>query len=290
MDDSENQCAIFEIRSNYDDFGSIEGFRKWAKGIVKKYTIQLEEGDGGYKHWQGRISIIKKRRLGEFKKFITTSGRILPNYIKPTTNAALLQGEAFYLLKEDTRIDGPWTEKDEPQEQYIPRQYRGIIDKLTPFQKAIFDSGNEFDTRQINLIVDTNGNRGKSTISVLCELFGHGIDMPPVNDAEKMIQTICDICEARNMRSPSPVCIDLPRAMNKEKLNGLYTAIEQIKKGKLYDFRYKYKQWWIDSPQIWVFSNFAPDFMLLSSDRWKVWQINDKNELEKYKIVELINL
>jgi hypothetical protein len=58
----------------------------------------------------------------------------------------------------------------------------------------------------------------------------------------------------------------------------MFTAIEQIKKGKLYDFRYSYKTFWIDSPQIWVFCNWLPDTSYLSMDRWKVWNINDAKE------------
>ena len=123
------------------------------------------------------------------------------------------------------------------------------------------------------MIYCPSGNKGKSTIASLCELLGMGVDLLPVNDADKLIQSCCDMCEARSLRDPSPVFIDLPRAMSKDRLYGLYTAIEQIKKGKLYDLRYKYKVWWIDSPAIWVFSNIQPDLTLLSSDRWMIHTI-----------------
>jgi hypothetical protein len=69
--------------------------------------------------------------------------------------------------------------------------------------------------------------------------------------------------------------------MDKDRLNGIYTAIEQIKKGKLYDLRYKYKCYWIDSPCIWVFTNREPDENLLSRDRWKIYEIK-KQKLLKY--------
>ena len=70
--------------------------------------------------------------------------------------------------------------------------------------------------------------------------------------------------------------------MNKDRLNGIYTAIEQIKKGKLFDLRYKYKEYWIDAPQIWVFSNIEPDISMLSKDRWRLWAISDDKELVSY--------
>lgn len=67
--------------------------------------------------------------------------------------------------------------------------------------------------------------------------------------------------------------------MDKNKLYGIYSAIEQIKKGKLVDLRYHYKCWWIDSPQIWVFSNRMPDTRMLSADRWKLWKVTADRDL-----------
>jgi len=75
----------------------------------------------------------------------------------------------------------------------------------------------------------------------------------------------------------------MPRAIDKTRLYGMYSAIEQVKKGKLFDIRYNYKAWWIDSPQIWVFTNHLPDLNLLSGDRWRIWVINDDKILEKYQ-------
>lgn len=253
------------------------------KKIAKRYAFQLEEGETtGYLHYQGRISLIKKHRKAELMKLFTLIP--VPNYLEPTANATYYAGDMFYVMKDETRKAGPWTEKE--TEKYIPRQYRGILEKLYPYQKVIYDSADVFDTRIINMIYCPKGNIGKSTIASVCELYGNGIDLPPVNDAEKLIQSCCDICEAKGSRTPSPIFVDLPRAMNKDRLNGIYTAIEQIKKGKLFDLRYKYKEYWIDSPQIWVFSNIEPDLGMLSADRWKIWGVNEKKELVKISDME----
>ena len=58
----------------------------------------------------------------------------------------------------------------------------------------------------------------------------------------------------------------------KETLRSIFTAIEQIKGGVLYDPRYGFKQCIIPSPTVWVFMNHAPDVRLLSSDRWKIFR------------------
>ena len=56
-------------------------------------------------------------------------------------------------------------------------------------------------------------------------------------------------------------------------------AIEQIKKGHVCDVRHHYKDWWFDSPQIWVFSNSKVDIQFLSRDRWILHTIDADNNL-----------
>jgi len=273
-----NAGAMYDFRISAGGLDSIVIINQLKK-IAKRYVFQLEKGDTtGYLHYQGRMSLIKKHRKTELLKMFDLMP--VPNYLEPTANATYYAGDMFYVCKNETRVDGPWDERI--VEKYIPRQYRDMLSKLYPYQKFIYDNSNVFDTRIINMIYCPKGNVGKSTIASVCELYGNGIDLPPVNDAEKLIQSCCDICEAKQIRNPSPIFVDMPRAMNKDRLNGIYTAIEQIKKGKLFDLRYKYKEYWIDSPQIWVFSNIQPDFSMLSMDRWRVWSISDSKELVPY--------
>lgn len=249
------------------------------KQLFKKWSFQKEQGDTGYLHYQGRGSLFKKRRLHEFKK-LCDEHDWSDIHLSPSSNESQ-KGECFYTMKADTRVDGPWTDKDEQEKIYIPRQYRGILDNLRPWQQKVWDSADHFDPRTIHLIFDEHGNNGKSTIASVMDLHRRGIDLPPMNDAEKLIQSTADILMAREIRDPKVVFVDLPRAMDKRKLGGLYTAIEQVKKGKVYDTRYQYKEWWFDSPQVWVFSNIEPDLSLLSRDRWHLWKIED-HELIPY--------
>ena len=244
-----------------------------VKKLFKKWCFQLEKGDSGYVHYQGRGSLFKKRRLEETKALCKGVGWG-DVHLSPSSNNSQ-KGPLFYVMKEDTRMEGPWTDEqeDDEEEVYIPRQYRGLIDNLLPWQKVVWESADKFDTRVINLVFDPDGGNGKSTIAALMDLHKRGIDLPPMNDAEKLIQSVADILMARKIREPKVVFVDLPRAMDKRRLGGLYTAIEQVKKGKVYDVRYHYKEWWFDSPQIWVFTNIEPDLSMLSRDRWRLWTI-----------------
>lgn len=268
-----NSVAIWDMTLPAGDRTPQEVIKVF-KQLFKKWTFQKEQGDEtGYVHYQGRGSLHKKRRLPELKKlFDALDFRDI--HLSPSSNNSI--GACFYVIKLDTRIEGPWSDKDDDQEVvYIPRQYRGMENTLQDWQRRVWDSADEFDPRSINVIFDSVGGNGKSTIASLMDLHKRGIDLPPMNDAEKLIQSVADILIARDERVPKTMFIDIPRAMDKRKLGGLFTAIEQIKKGKVYDTRYQYKEWWFDSPQIWVFTNIQPDFGLLSRDRWNVYEIVD---------------
>lgn len=274
---------------NYYDFtipmtvGSAEFVKDVIKKFCKKYVFQCEKGlNSGYLHYQGRVSLISKKRPLTMRK-LDYNEDLKGIHWSPTSNDGV--ATAFsYVMKDESRIEGTKIYKDTDKEVFIPPQYRNMINNLRPFQQHILDTATKFDSRTINCIYDEKGNSGKSVIASVCELFGKGIDLPPCNDADKLIQSCCNICKGKNVRYPSPIFIDLPRAMNKERLNGIYTAIEQIKKGKLYDLRYKYQEWWIASTQIWVFTNIPPDIDLLSNDRWKIWTIDKTTyRLKKYE-------
>lgn len=268
----------FTLSKDANDFDHIK-INKDLRDYCKAWTFQLEESEDGYVHYQGRFSLRSKRTLNScisiFVKELDWKGKILPT---SGTNKRNFN----YVQKADTRIAGPWTDKDQViEEEYIPRQYRNV--ELYSWQQKVIDLSTNFNDRNINVIYDEKGNNGKSTLASIVELKYGGIDLPPINDMKELVATMCNICCATNNRKPGMVFMDMPRAMDKSRLYGIYTAIEQMKKGKLYDLRYKYKRYWIDSPSIWVFSNILPDDELLSRDRWIVWKIENK-ELSKYTL------
>lgn len=245
------------------------------KRVAKHYVFQEERGDGGYVHYQGRFSLIKKRRKPELLKDWADLELEMPvpNYLQPTTTGEQKRTSFSYVTKEVTRVRGPWSDKTE--KEYIPIQFRGMTDRLYPWQRHIYESGSILDFRAVDLLYDPRGSRGKTVAAFLTMLEGKGIVVPPVNDAKELMQSCCDICMSSGERSPGPFFVDMPRAMGKDKLYGIYSAIEQIKNGYLYDLRYNFKKWMIDSPRIWVFTNTLPDLDLLSADRWRIWVIDD---------------
>lgn len=302
-----NACAMFDIRIGLNDilkFNSLyevlnksdlnEGdVNKCKENIIsllkihcKKYVFQLEIGKEGYIHFQGRISLIKKHRLDEIKNIFRDYSHLCPlfNYIAPTANATYYKGDNFYVIKEETRIFGPWDERE--PDIYIPIHYRGKIDTLLPFQRSIIASYNPLNDREIHLVYCPEGNVGKSTLSSLIHLYQKGRMVPPFNNMKDIMTYLCDIYYEKE-HSAGILCFDLPRAMPKHQLNEMFAGIELLKTGFLYDNRYRTREWWIDSPTIWVFSNDFPNLSLLSKDRWRIYKINEQSELHLLQKVEI---
>lgn len=300
-----NSCITWDFRSN-EKYHTKNEIINFLTKNCKMWCFQLEKGEtSDYIHWQGRFKLIKKLNKIALLKLFEKNNFKEPNYCEPTTNTEHINKSMFYVLKEQTRIKGPFTDinylneennEDESDEIYfnkflddpnifIPYTLKNINwNTLYPFQKKILQSSKIINrnSRIINLIIDKIGNRGKSTISTYIRIGKFGLEMPSINDYDKIISSCCDMLISKNLRDPKLILFDLPRAMTKNKLHGFMCAFEQIKKGYVYDHRNKWQEWDFHPPQIWVFCNEELDLSLLSNDRWKLWKINNNNDLEEY--------
>jgi len=266
------QLAVWEFTVPHAAERGPDFMKTQLRQLCKKWVFQLEEGDTGYLHYQGRGSLIKRRRLAELLPLLEQL--YLKGHWTPTVTQNMTS-EAMYCMKADTRKEGPWTDKDE--EIYVPVQYR--VPTLLPFQQTVVDMAKVFDYRTINLIIDEQGERGKTILSAIGHLKHNGLRLPPVNDRERLLATVCDILRGKNERHPGPMFLDLPRALDKRKLTEFITACEEIKAGHVADTRYGYRDWWFDSPPVWVFTNIDIDRKMLTASRWKVWRINAQEQL-----------
>ncbi len=265
------QCNVWEFRCNKEMFEQND-LKSFLDRIAKKWVFQLEKGnENDYEHYQGRLSLWKIKRGPELAKLILGMDMPLFNYIAPTVTEEHKK-EAFYCMKEDTRIEGPW--KNGEEVTYIPKQYRNI--EMYPWQKQM--STFTFDKDHIDVLVDSKGWSGKSTVCRLNMLKGKSIKLPTHNDGIKLIQSCCDLLIAKQLRDPEFIFIDLPRAFDNDKMAGLMCAIEEIKSGYVYDERNSYKEWWFDSPNIWIFTNNEINPYYLTKERWRFWKINPESQ------------
>jgi len=262
---SSSPCAVYDFTLPADDWTAKQIIDKLYPNICKKYTFQLEKSNSGYLHYQGRISLIKKRRLNEALKLIK------PHFEKIHLSITSNNGKEddFYCLKEDTRVEGTVPHSDtDPVPTYMPRQIREV-EKLYPWQLEVIAKSKIWDTRTINIIWDTSGNIGKSTLVSYMGVNNLARQLPFCNDYKDIMRMVMD------MPTSQAYLIDMPRAINKEKLFQMYSAIETIKGGYAFDDRYHFKDKYFDCPNVWVFTNSLPDAELLSADRWKYWEVKN---------------
>lgn len=243
---------------------SAESVIEYLKEWCKHWVFQLEKSDSGYVHWQGRVSLIKKRRPNELKGKFCVGGNF-----SPTSTAVAVSKSFDYVLKADTRIEGPWKDDDEAPPP-LTRQLRSFMAKeMYAWQAAIYRMVQEEDDRSIKVILDKGGNSGKSILAEFLEYKGLAWEMPPHRTMEDIMHT------AMCVKAQKCYLVDMPRGMKKDKLADFYAGLESLKNGVAYDKRYAFKKRRFDRPQIIVFTNTLPKFDLLSPDRWEVWQIKD---------------
>ncbi len=272
--------AVWEYRINAEGV-TPEQVIASLEGVAKKYVFQLEKGDeNGYLHYQGRISLIKKRRYAEKVKHLLPlfKNGLVPNFLEPTIDSER-KNEAFYCVKEDTRLAGPWKDTDEVK--ILTHQLKLFKEwELRPYQATIHKQATTFSMRNIHLVYDPKGNCGKSLFSEFMEYEGIAEEVPPFRMMDDIFTWVCS--------RPIKQCyiFDLPRGMKKDKLGDLYSGIEVIKNGVAYDKRYNAKKIRFNRPNIYVFTNTLPNLDLMSRDRWRVWTVNNSFELVKYDFGE----
>lgn len=262
--------------------GVYEEIRRFAAEACKHWAFQKEKGEGGYEHFQCRVSLGVRRRLIELVDMAKKEYPLLKWHVSPTVKENCLPAKAFYVMKPDTRVEGPWTSEDE-EETYVPRQIRDIT--LREWQGDIVADADVWNTRNINYVHECEGDKGKSILATYCGVHKIGRMLPPLNDYKDVMRIVMD------MPTSKLYLVDMPRAIDQTKNQNFYAALEEIKSGHAWDDRYSYKEKYFDCPNIWVFGNTMPNMKLLSADRWRIWNIVDEklvqvNMNKKQKIDE----
>lgn len=259
--------AMFDLTAPCDRY-SLEEITSWCTTYCKRWCFQRERGvETGYEHFQCRISLISKKRL---TTMITWMSNTMPAiHVSPTANATYYSGDEFYVMKEDTRIEGPWSDRTHIDLSSLPIRLRGEP-TWRPWQQTVKSSIEQPpDDRTINVAIDTEGNNGKSFLTMWLMSRNIAERIPQQKDGRDIMRMV--------MNCPIRKCyfIDLPRATPNKDSHALYTAIEEIKNGYCYDDRYRFQRTIFEPPHIWVFTNEIPDSHLVSRDRWRLWTITN---------------
>jgi len=271
MTKQKSQVCVYDFTYYSDDNvyeGPCQELIDFLNRISKKAVWQLEQGETKKKyHYQGRLSL-------KVKSFLHKIPSITGIHYTITSNEN--QNNDFYVIKENTRIEGPWKLEDFPpaietKQLTIFKNY-----ELRPYQSKLLNMMSIFDLRKVDLIYDNVGNIGKSLFSEYCEYINLAEEIPPFRLMEDIFQWVYG-----RPKKSSYIC-DMPRGMKKDKLGDFYAGLEVIKNGVAYDKRNYPKKCRFDRPRIFVFTNTLPNFDLMSMDRWNVWSINVDYELIPY--------
>ena len=143
----------------------------------KNWAFQLEKGEEtGFIHWQGRVSLRKKKTQSSLISFFKNKEPFNKARFSPTVTE---NSKSFnYVLKDETRIDGPWTDKDEIKHETKQLKIFKTYEKY-PWQVKLEEMATQFDMRTIDLIYDITGNTGKSIFSEYLEYQGIAEEVPP---------------------------------------------------------------------------------------------------------------
>ena len=180
-----------------------------------------------------------------------------------------------YAMKDDTRVDGPWSNKI--LEENLPVETLAF-GNFYNWQKVVFHIAlGKPDDRSIHWFYDTKGNRGKTQLTRML-LANHGKEVgviPCVGTSNQLVSAII------NMGMRKTYILDIPRAKSggswDDRIADLMLTIESIKNGLLVSAMYgKLNQLLMPHPNVIVFSNY--DLNGLSPDRWKKYDMDTMSE------------
>ena len=194
----------------------------------------------------------------------------------PESNNSLAQGGlAFYVMKDDTRADGPWYDPSYNPRKRVTYDGRDLkcMDEPRQFQKEIMViCSHEADDRTMYWIYNRSGCGGKSKLMKYMRMRPEW-DMArvPMGSATQIKTSVIE-------KGPHKIyMVDLPRVRGTdERQQELFSALEEIKNGWVESPMYgKNAELLMEPPHIFIFSNELPNLTFASMDRWRIYELYD---------------
>lgn len=217
-------------------------------GKLERFVVGFEIGDSGYEHFQGRVVFKKPTAFNTARLFFAQWN--------VTTHISETHTHDFNYVEKEGNFFRSW--------EGALRKYSAIAPLY--WQQAVIAQLKNQNDREVMVVIDEKGNTGKSTFAKMMEARHEMKYVPPFDNAQDYMA----MCMARPSKG---YIIDIPRSESVHQRNGLWSAVEQIKNGYLYDKRNKFHDMWIEPPKILVFANEEPPYEALSQDRWQVFEI-----------------
>ncbi len=271
------RLCLFDVTISETLVASVPQLAALANDHFKRWVFQKEKGkQTGYVHYQFRGSLHKKVSEATIYKDVLP---YFPGDWSVTSTEVHDSGNQFnYVMKTDTRLDGPWSDKDNvrPPPVLTRQLERFMTLNMYPWQTELASMVTMYNERRLSYIYDPHYNSGKSIMCEYLEYKGLAEEIPPFTLMEDIIQFV--------MSMPVSTCylFDMPAAMKKERMHQMYSGLEMLKNGYLYEKRYHGKKRRIDRPNVICFANSLPQLDLMAPDRWTIWYITPRKELWPY--------
>lgn len=293
LEKESHQLTGYMIRAN-EQAGTLDEKKiaTWLRSVARKWAFQLEEGEsdnkagkedkeadskeekkhkGGYVHWQIKLSLWKKVRFGVMLAMLQDSLLAGAHLQRSSTKA---REKMDYVMKVQTRVRGPWTSED-VDVSAEPNDLKGI--ELKKWQQEVKDDLMKERKKgdKVNLICNPRGQIGKTLIVKHMSYHKLAQFVPPMAKGEDIVAAV--MCRPES----TGYMFDIPRGKNGKKLDDLFTAVEQVQNGMVYDKRYHYNERVHSNPNVWVFTNMRPQEAsgFLSNKRFQIWMVDADDEL-----------
>lgn len=248
----------------------------WCTEKCSLWCFQLERGEKeGHLHFQIRIEL-----KCEFRTRFTTMMNKNPfpgkAFWSPTSNRTA-KDNFNYVMKEETRVAGPWSNLSMPTTTIIPDDIENI--ELYPWQEEFVNMiTSEGNTRKVHIIYSKDGCIGGSVVLKWLRFNKDGILLLPSISANDMMADAYGYAKVKGSRGAFTrlICLDLAKKIDPNKLMPIYEAVETMKNGLIIDRRNNLKEIVLKhTPSIVIKTNTLPGYYWLSPDRWVIWDVID---------------
>ncbi len=229
---------------------------------AERYIFQYECGAQGKYHFQGWFAFKKKQK----KRW--TNFKIWPGMSFIAANGSTANN-AIYCSKEDTKMAGPWYHGIILPRELDTFEYHELYEWQKVLAKMFMDDCPKRD-RSIYWFWEEPGNVGKSV------LVTYLIDHYNATEAKGTDKDVCyslKACKDEKGEVPVTLCIDLCRSSKRSSIP--YQTLEDCKNGRIFSEKYESGMLRIPPIHVVIFANYPPDESKFSTDRWKIFNLND---------------
>lgn len=171
------------------------------------------------------------------------------------------------------------------KELNVKKQKLTELEAITwrPWQKTILDiAEGPVQNRKVHIVVDKNGNSGKSFLSNYLALKHDFLLLNPVSKKD-MAYILCQTLDSG--KDVSGVIIDIARSivgsgiqehLPNTAMMSVFNFVEALHDGRITSTKYESKTCWFNQPHVFIFTNHEVEIRseyTLSADRWNVMNL-----------------